>query len=501
MLPDNRLSGVLLHPTALPGGAGIGDLGAPAGRWITWLAGTGCGAWQILPIGPTGYGDSPYQLLSTFAGNPLLISLHELQGLGLLAASDLAVGQAANTERVDFQKVIQTKDRGLRLAHAAYRQGKAQHLETEFESFRLRAADWLEPFALYMAIKGQQSGRPWDQWPPDLAQRQPAALEAARRQLADEIDLQRFTQFLFEIQWQSLRQRCRQAGLVLIGDLPIYVAYDSADVWATPWLFRLDNRGKPEVVGGVPPDYFSEDGQRWGNPIYHWDRMLSNGFDWWIARLRRTLEWVDVVRLDHFRGFEAYWQIPASRPNAISGQWVAGPGAALFEAFQAELGGLPLIAEDLGVITPDVEALRQQFNLPGMKVLQFGFDGGANNPYLPHNHEWNSVVYTGTHDNDTSRGWFENADPATRKLCLDYLGSDGAEIAIDLTRAAWASVARLAVAPLQDLLSLGSGARFNRPGVPQGNWRWRAKAELLDERLAQRLRRWNAIYGRSNPDR
>ncbi|HEX9795966.1 MAG TPA: 4-alpha-glucanotransferase [Anaerolineales bacterium] len=496
MLPDRRLSGVLLHPTAMPGGYGIGDLGASASEWVAWLASTGCGAWQILPIGPTGFGDSPYQLLSTFAGNPLLISLDQLHQAGLLPRSALAL-DAGPPDRVDYETVIRQRDHALRQAHAAFRQRAGKGLLAEYEAYLARQADWLEPFALFMALKDQQSGRAWDQWPVDWRQRQPEALETARREMAEQIDRHRFCQFVFDRQWQALRDQCRQAGILIIGDLPIYVAHDSADVWAQPEVFQLDDTGQPQVVGGVPPDYFSEDGQRWGNPIYRWDRMQTNDFAWWIARLRRTLEWVDVVRLDHFRGFEAFWQIPAEEPSAVKGRWQPGPGAALFRAIESALGALPLIAEDLGVMTPGVVSLRQQFGLPGMNVLQFAFDGGADNPYLPHNHRWDSVVYTGTHDNDTTRGWYETADPAIRRRCQDYLGLSNERVADAMVRTAWASVCRLAVAPLQDLLELGSEARFNRPGVAQGNWRWRATPGALDTSLAERLAHRNQTFGRT----
>lgn len=492
-----RWGGVLLHPTSLPGGHGIGDLGPAAWDWLDWLATAGCRLWQVLPLGPTGYGDSPYQALSAFAGNPLLISLDLLAQEGLLTPEEVDALPDMPEGCVDYGQVQRVKVPLLRLAGRRFLEGGAPHLEEPWAEFQARAAGWLEDFALFMALKEAYGGRAWLEWPDGLREREPKALAKARRDLADEVAVHRALQFLFFLQWSRLRERARARGVTLIGDVPIFVAHDSADVWAHPEWFHLDPGGRPTVVAGVPPDYFSEDGQRWGNPLYRWEALAAEGYRWWIERLRWTLDLVDVVRLDHFRGFEAYWEVPASAPTAREGRWVPGPGASFLEALRAALGGLPLIAEDLGVITPEVTALREAFGLPGMKVLQFAFDGDPDNPYLPHNYEPGYVVYTGTHDNDTASGWFAGAPEATRDFCLRYLASEGRAIAWDLVRAAWSSVARWALAPMQDLLGLGSEARMNVPGRPEGNWRWRLLPGQADAALAARLAEVNHLYGRA----
>ncbi len=494
---QERWGGVLLHPTSLPGGHGIGDLGPAAWKWLDWLAAAGCRLWQVLPLGPTGYGDSPYQGLSAFAGNPLFISLDLLVEERLLTAEEVAALPALPEGCVDYGQVQRVKLPVLRLAARRFLEGRPPHLEEPYGEFGDRAAGWLEDFALFMALKEAHGGRAWLEWPQDLRRRAPEALAEARRALAGEVAVHRALQFLFFLQWSRLKDRARERGITLIGDVPIFVAHDSADVWAHPEWFHLDADGRPTVVAGVPPDYFSEDGQRWGNPLYRWEALATEGYRWWVERLRWTMEMVDVVRLDHFRGFQAYWEVPASAPSAREGRWAPGPGAPFLVALREALGGLPFIAEDLGVITPEVTALREAFGLPGMKVLQFAFDGEADNPYLPHNYEPGYVVYTGTHDNDTARGWFDRAPEPTRAFCLRYLASDGREIAWDLVRAAWSSVARWAVAPMQDLLGLGSEARMNVPSRLQGNWRWRLLPDQADEDLAARLAEVNHLYGRT----
>ncbi len=489
-----RSSGVLLHPTCLPGPFGIGDLGPAARRWIDFLAGAGCRAWQILPLGPTGFGESPYQCFAAFAGNPALISPETLVEDGLLEPGDLE-GAALPADRVDYRAALAWKAGRLERAFERFAAAAPAGLKYEFSSFREACGSWLDDYALFMALKSAHGGRPWTEWPEPLRARRPEALAEARARHAAEYERAAFGQFLFFRQWDALRGHAEGHGVRIVGDLPIFVAHDSADVWAHPWLFHLDERGAPVVVAGVPPDYFSPTGQRWGNPVYRWEEHAASGYAWWLERLRAILRMVDIVRLDHFRGFAGYWEVPAGDATAERGRWAPGPGPAFLRAVREALGELPIIAEDLGRITPDVIALRDEFALPGMKVLQFAFSG-PDNQFLPHHHPENCVVYTGTHDNDTTRGWFETAPEPVREFCLRYLARDGRDIAWDLVRAAWSSVAALAVAPMQDLLDLGSEARMNYPGTVGGNWTWRLPAESLDEALQARLRELNYLYQR-----
>lgn len=501
-----RSSGVLLHPTSLPGRHGIGDLGPEAYRWVDFLAGSRQTLWQVLPLGPTGYGDSPYQCFSAFAGNPLLVSPDLLLEDGLLTADDLADPPGFPAERVDYGPVIEYKSRLWAKAFEAFQRGGAARagLREAFDAFCATNAAWLEDYALFMALKDAHGGRVWSAWERALARRESAALARARRKLADSIAAHQFRQFLFFRQWQPLKAYANERGIRIIGDIPIFVAFDSAEVWARPELFHLNEAGRPTVVAGVPPDYFSATGQLWGNPLYRWEVLKASGFQWWIERIRATLGAVDLVRLDHFRGFEAYWEVPAGHPTAEVGRWVKGPGADFFQAVQSALctaGGsrgarLPLIAEDLGVVTPEVVALRDQFSLPGMKVLQFAFAADAADPFLPHNYPRNCVVYSGTHDNDTTRGWYQTASERERDACRRYLGRDGRDIAWDFIRLAWASVAEMALAPLQDVLSLGPEARMNLPGRASGNWGWRYRSEQLNETLRDRLAELTRLYGR-----
>ncbi len=493
---DQRAGGVLLHPTSLPGPQGIGDLGPEAHAWVDWLAACGCRLWQVLPLGPTGYADSPYQSYSAFAGNPLLISLHLLAEEGLLREEELQPAPDLPGESVDYSRVRDYKQPRLALAAERFFAGSAPHLKQAYEAFRHEQAHWLEDYALFMALKEPQRGAAWVEWDPALARRDADALRKSMASLVSRMDDHRFQQFIFFRQWRHLREHAAERGMRIIGDVPIFVAHDSADVWAHPELLKLDERGYPAVVAGVPPDYFSSTGQRWGNPVYRWEAHRQQGYAWWIARMRSALAAVDLVRLDHFRGFEAAWEIPAAAPTAEEGEWAPGPGGPFFEALRAALGELPLIAEDLGIITPAVEALRDGFELPGMKVLQFAFGGGADNPYLPHNYPHRCAVYTGTHDNDTTRGWFESAPQAERSFCLRYLGSTPQAVVWDMIRAAWSSVASLALAPMQDLLGLGSEARMNLPGRIEGNWRWRMRREALSEELAGAMRELHGLYGR-----
>ncbi|NPA92272.1 MAG: 4-alpha-glucanotransferase [Chloroflexi bacterium] len=492
----SRASGLLLHPTSLPGPFGIGDLGPEARSFADALARAGCMFWQVLPLGPTGYGDSPYQTFSAFAGNPYLISPEDLQADGLLTPDDLAHRPAFPTAQVDYAAVIPWKRALLQRAYARFREGHFPHLEAELAAFQKNQQAWLDDFALFMALKEAHQGAPWTAWPEPLRSRDPQALARARTSLADAVGQVVFEQFLFFRQWRALRRFASERGVQFIGDAPIFVAHDSADVWAHPELFCLDETGQPTVVAGVPPDYFSATGQRWGNPLYCWEAHRQQGYAWWLARLRTLLDLVDVVRLDHFRGFAAYWEVPADAPTAETGRWVPGPGAAFFAAVRDTLGAPPLIAEDLGVITPDVVALREQFGFPGMKVLVFAFDSGPGNPFLPHNYTSpNFVVYTGTHDNDTAVGWWQRASEEEKDFLRRYLATDGRDVAWDLIRAAWRSVAKWAIAPVQDVLSLDNRARMNYPGRLGGNWAWRMEGPLPEDALA-RLAEFNRVYGR-----
>jgi 4-alpha-glucanotransferase len=491
-----RVGGVLLHPTSLPGPDGIGDLGDAVYYWLDWLHETGCMAWQVLPLGPTGYGDSPYQSFSAMAGNPMLVSLRKLISEGLLSSEDFYDQPDFADLHVDFGKVIQYKNWLLNLAWQRFRRGMAKNLREEFERFCHNQVDWLDDFALFMALKAHYGGNPWTAWDPELRQRHPDMLKKASDELKEFIEDHCFRQFLFFRQWNDVFLRAHELGIQIIGDVPIFLAQDSCDVWAHQELFFLDEGGLPTVVAGVPPDYFSVTGQLWGNPLYRWERLRADDYLWWKNRLEAIFNRVDVVRLDHFRGFEAYWEIPASAPTAETGRWVKGPGSNFFSSLKSYFNELPLIAEDLGVITPEVEELRDSFGFAGMKVLQFAFDEDPDNEFLPHNFSQNCVVYTGTHDNDTTRGWYEKAPAATQDFCRRYLARNGEHIAWEMIRAAWASVAETAIAPLQDFLELGSEARMNFPGREQGNWAWRVREDALSADLAERVRELNMIYGR-----
>lgn len=492
----DRLSGILLHPTSLPGPHGIGDLGPEAFRWLDWLQASGCRLWQVLPLGPTGYADSPYQSFSAFAGNHLLISLELLVREGLLEEGDFGLVPSFPSDRVDYGNVITFREALLRKAAARHRAGAAGHLKRELQQFTEAHAGWLEDYCLFMALKAEHEGAPWTTWEPPLRRRDPAALAAARARLGDAVEDHRLRQFLFFRQWGALRRDAQERDIALVGDIPIFVAHDSADVWSRPELFLLDEAGNPAAVAGVPPDYFSPTGQLWGNPLYRWDVMRQSGYAWWIERFRLVLALVDFIRLDHFRGFEAYWEVPAGSPTAEVGRWVPGPGAGFLERVREGLGGLPIIAEDLGEITPPVVELRDRFGLPGMKILQFAFEGRPDHGFLPHNSPRHCVVYTGTHDNDTAQGWYESTAEEHRDFCRRYLAADGHDIAWDMIRAAWASVAEWAVVPLQDVLSLGAEARMNFPSRTEGNWAWRCPPGVPTEPVAARLRELNFLYGR-----
>ncbi len=488
-----RKSGILLHPTSLPGPGGIGSLGKDARRFVDFLREAGQSLWQVLPLGPTSWGNSPYMCYSAFAGNPLLIDLRVLVDEGDLKRADLR--EDLPTERVDYRRVLEYKTAALRRAAAHFFSTAEPGRMADFHRF-CDTSPWLHDFALFMALKEKYKGARWCDWPDGLAARDSSALEEASRGLSVEIGEQKYRQWQFFRQWHGIRSYANDLGIRIFGDIPIFVAYDSADVWANPSLFLLDGEGRPTVVAGVPPDYFSRTGQLWGNPLYDWEEMARQGYSWWIDRLRSALSLYDLIRLDHFRGFCACWQVPAGEKTAVNGRWVEVPGEALFNALNDALGDLPIVAEDLGVITPDVEQLRERFSFPGMKILQFAFDSGSGNPYLPHNHVRDAVVYTGTHDNDTTLGWFSSLTASEKKRVLRYLGSPGKDIVTDLMRAALASVADTAVVPLQDVLGLGSEDRMNLPGTSGGNWSWRFRAGALTGALSRRLREMSELYGR-----
>lgn len=500
-----RASGVLLHVSSLPGPHGVGDLGAEARAFADWLAAAKQRWWQTLPVGPLGYGNSPYSAHSAFAGNPLFVDLDALVDAGLLAARELEAPRFP-AGRVDYPAAAQLRDQALRRAFAAFQRAGPP---PEFARFCEREAAWLEDHALYMALKRGHGLQAWTSWPAPLRDRAPQALARAREELAGELAYERFCQWLFDSQWASLRAHCTSRGVALLGDLPIFVAHDSADVWAHRELFMMDASGNPTHIAGVPPDYFSATGQRWGNPLYKWDVLRAQGFDWWVARMAQMLHRFHAIRLDHFIGFVRFWQIPASEPTAMNGRWLPGPGAALFDTLREKLGALPLVAEDLGAVTPEVTALRERFHFPGLRILQFAFGTDPQAPtFKPHNYPRSTVVYTGTHDNDTTVGWYNDpGGPGTprspeqteleRRACRAYLGTGGQEIHWEMIREAQKSVAELCVVPMQDVLGLGSEARMNRPGLAEGNWEWRLESKALTPELAARLAALAELYDRA----
>jgi 4-alpha-glucanotransferase len=499
--PDpSRAAGILLHPTSLPGPFGIGDLGPAAERFLDWAQAGGQSLWQVLPLGPSGAGNSPYTSISAFAGNPLLISPERLIEENLLGRDALWHAPGFPPGRVDYASVKAWKEPLLRDAWQGFRRAAPAELRDALAAFLSAPAQapWLADWARFAALKARFGERPWTDWGPDLAFRDPDTLAAADEELSDEIAFHGFVQFLFFRQWAHVRDLARARGILLVGDIPIYAAHDSADVWANQELFELDGTGRPTAVAGVPPDYFSATGQLWGNPLYRWDLLEEKGYAWWIARIRSSLAACDLLRIDHFRAFSAYWSVPAVDRTALGGRWVPGPGRRLFDAAREALGALPILAEDLGDIDDDVRELLAALGFPGMKILQFGFYG-ADSDYLPHRHTPNCVVYTGTHDNDTARGWYAALKPEERERVWDYLGCDGREVEWALIRAAYGSVAERAIVPLQDVLGLGSEARMNTPSEPAGNWCWRAPADAWRPELAERLRRMAELSGRSSP--
>ena len=481
-----RTSGILLHPTSLPGRYGVGELGAEARRFADWLAAAGQRLWQVLPLGPTGYLESPYQLFSAFAGNHLLLSLDRMAEHGWLAESELEAAPRFAGGRVEFERVIPWKNAMLRRAFERF------HADGEFFGFRRANAEWLEPYAEFMALKEANGGVSWTRWDPQL--------KAGAR----EVEYQRFLQFEFDRQWRALKEYCAGLGIRMMGDIPIYIAEDSADAWARPDLFRF------EAVAGVPPDYFSATGQLWGNPLYRWDRMAEDGYAWWVKRMRAALRQFDAVRMDHFRGFEAYWEVPAGETTAVNGRWVKGPGAQLFRALEAALGRLPIVAENLGVITPGVEAIREEFGFPGMAILQFAFGKDPQGPsFRPHNYVRNLAAYTGTHDNDTVMGWWQSGGGDSTRTAADvekekafaraYLDTDGREMHWATIRKLMESVADTVIFPMQDVLGIASDGRMNTPGVAGGNWHWRMREEAPAPGIAARLAEMVKIFDRGGP--
>ncbi|MDX2160241.1 MAG: 4-alpha-glucanotransferase [bacterium] len=493
-----RASGILLHPTSLPGRYGIGDLGEWAYRFVDYLVDAGQTYWQMLPLGPTSYGDSPYQALSAFAGNPNLISLDKLVSEGWLTADEIAIVPDFPAFAVDYGPVIEYHKAMLGKAAARFQQTATKIQNDAFEAWCAENKNWLDDWTLYFAIKEKHGGKPWVDWDKDEALRDPETLIKAAEAHAAEIVEQKFIQWVFFRQWLDLKAYANNKGIRLIGDIPIFVAHDSSDVWANRELFSLDEAGNPTVIAGVPPDYFSETGQRWGNPLYRWDVLEQDGYSWWIRRVKTSLELVDLVRIDHFRGFAAYWEVPASEPTAVRGQWVPGPGLKFLRSVQAALSDLPIIAEDLGVITPDVVELRDTYNLPGMIVLQFAWGSlDEASGFLPHAHRPNSIVYTGTHDNNTTVGWWwgETDDPIRQHL-RNYIGHDVQEPHWEMIRLAMMSVAHTAIIQMQDIAGLGADCRMNTPGKMGGNWAWRILPEQFDPGLRERLRWLTRLYVR-----
>jgi len=493
-----RSAGILLHPTSLPGKFGIGDFGKNVFRFIDFLSDSGQNLWQIFPLGPTGYGDSPYQCFSAFAGNPMLISPELLFEEGLLTNDDLNSYPILDNIKIDYGNVIIAKTKLLKLAFSNFN-NLEQSIKEKFTKFCKKNKFWLDDYALFMAVKEFHGGVQWTKWPKDIAFRTNGSVDAWREKLSEEINYQKFLQFHFNKQWKAVKKYANEKSIKIIGDLPIFIAYDSADLWANKNLFTVDSSGNLETVAGVPPDYFSPTGQLWGNPLYRWDEMEKNNFAWWKSRLKKMYELVDIVRIDHFRGFDAFWEIPGGAKTAENGRWVSAPGHKLFNSIKVELGDVPILAEDLGVITPSVEKLRDDFGFPGMKILQFAFGESGDKNFLPHNYVKNCVVYTGSHDNDTTRGFFEaekNKGSGIFEWAADYLGYWGNDIRFAAIRVAYSSVANFVIIPMQDILNLGTEARMNFPGRPGGNWTWRFTWEQITSELAEQYKHLAQLYER-----
>jgi 4-alpha-glucanotransferase len=498
-MPFPRSSGILLHPTSFPSRFGIGDLGLEAYRFIDFLKESHQQYWQVLPLGPTGYGNSPYMCYSAMAGNPLLISPEKLLDEGLLAEEDFANLPGFPAEKVNFDQVVVVKNELLKKASENFKTKATPIQQKGFEGFCDSKAYWLDNYALFMAIKDSQNGGSWHTWEPELAKRTPEAIDQAQKHLTTEIFYYKFIQYEFFRQWSELKTYANMRGIDIIGDIPIYVAHDSADVWANPDIFALDEEtGEVAQMAGVPPDYFSATGQLWGNPVYNWEELQKQEFKWWVQRFEAMLDYVDIIRIDHFRGFEAYWAVPHGEETAINGEWIEAPGDAFFETIKQKLGKLPILAEDLGIITPEVEALRDKYEFPGMKILQFAFGSDPANPFLPFNYPRNAVVYTGTHDNDTTIGWYNTATDWEKRNLWLYLGCISPEgIHWDLIRLALSAIANQAIIPLQDVLGLGNEARMNFPSTAEGNWEWRYQQDALRQELGDRLKTLTTLCGRA----
>ena len=493
-----RSSGILFHPTSLPGKYGIGTLGKEAYAFIDFLKKSRQKLWQIFPLGPTGYGDSPYQSFSSFAGNPYLIDFDLLIEAHLLSEEDLRdVFFGDNEEYIDYGAIYNQEYPLLRKAYENFKSSDNHEMKENLEHFKRENASWLNDYSLYISLKNHFNGLPWNEWAHDIKNREHGAMEHYRNELADDIEYHNFIQFLFFKQWGDVKRYANENGIKIIGDIPIFVAADSSDAWANPEIFLFDEERKPVKVAGVPPDYFSATGQLWGNPLYNWQKLKETNYSWWVERVRANLSTCDIIRIDHFRGFEAYWAVPYGDDTAINGQWEPGPGIDLFNAIKSQLGELPIIAEDLGLMTQGVIDLREATGFPGMKILGFAFDSGEENDYLPHTYTKNCVVYTGTHDNDTLIGWFQKAKEEDRQFARDYLNSrSDDEIHWDAIRGAWSSVASMAISPVQDFLGLGSEARINTPGVAAGNWQWRLRHGVLTDELAERIAKLTRVYSR-----
>ncbi len=490
-----RSNGILLHPSSLPGKWGIGTLGKEAIKFIDWMKEAGVKMWQLLPMGPTGYGDCPYSSFSAFAGNPYFINYEILLEEGWLKDSDLPDDKMFSRDKVDFGKIYETKFIVLKKACDRFSE-QAEDQKKEYAYFCEKHSFWLDDFAFFMALKNTFPGQSWLDWPDDIRKREPQAVKKYREELDQDIHFQKWMQFEVFRQWKNIKNYANEQGIKIVGDIPIYVASDSADAWSMHEMFQFDEDIKPVKVAGVPPDYFSATGQLWGNPLYDWNRMEDDGFKWWIRRVEANLEMVDIIRIDHFRGLAAYWAVPSGEETAINGEWIPAPGKKMFQAILKKLGDLPIMAEDLGVITPDVEELRDHFGFPGMKILQFAFDSGEENDYLPHTYNKNCIVYTGTHDNDTIVGWYNAAQPKDKEWAMDYINGNKKEVAWSFLRAAWASTALIAIAPLQDFMGLGTEHRMNIPGTPLENWTWRFTEKQLDSEIKNKLKHLNSLYNR-----
>ena len=494
-----RSAGILLHPTSLPSKFGIGDLGSDAYRFVDFLANAKQKLWQILPLGPTSFGDSPYQCLSAFAGNPLLISFQKLVEDKICSEKILKDVPDFPEDKVNYGEVIEYKFEVLEMIYDEFKSTKNENLRESFLKFCESEKSWLDDYALFVALKDYHEGKPWNEWEKEISKRTDSALKHFRQLLNDEIEFHKFIQFLFFKQWLELKSYANSKGIKIIGDLPIFVAFDSADVWVNRHLFEVSEDGKPLFIAGVPPDYFSPTGQRWGNPHYKWEVMEKDDYKWWRERISSLLKMTDIIRIDHFRGFYNYWKIPGDAPTAEKGEWVLGPGEKFFSTLEKYFGKLPIIAEDLGILVPEVYELRDKFGFPGMKILQFAFGTNGEKKFLPHNFVRNCVVYTGSHDNDTTLGWWnsiQNDGTDTKDFFLDYAGSNGKDVCKDMIRLAYSSISDIVIIPLQDFLRLGSEARMNFPGKPDGNWSWRFSWNQISDKLIEEIKRFVEIFER-----